>query len=283
MALGVGGMIFYSGGNTIPEITLQNLHPNGTPIWPVMFISVACGAISGFHATQSPLMARCMRSEKSGRNVFYGAMVAEGIIALIWAAAGAAFYNGTGGLLTALGQGQASVVYEICFTLLGPIGAVIAMIGVIACPISSADTAYRSARLTLADWFNFDQKPIRNRLILTVPLLGVGAFLTQIDVQIIWRYFSWSNQTLAMIALWAASVYLLKRGRAYLVTALPATFMSAVSCTYILMAEEGMRLSTSVAYPIGILFAAGCLGMFTYSCIMKKGKKYGASCWRCEF
>ena len=263
MALGVGGMILFSGNYTIPEITLQNLHPNGTPIWPVMFISVACGAISGFHATQSPLMARCMRSEKSGRNVFYGAMVAEGIIALIWAAAGAAFYNGTGGLLTALGQGQASVVYEICFTLLGPIGAVIAMIGVIACPISSADTAYRSARLTLADWFNFDQKPIRNRLILTVPLLGVGAFLTQIDVQIIWRYFSWSNQTLAMIALWAASVYLLKRGRAYLVTALPATFMSAVSCTYILMAEEGMRLSTSVAYPIGILFAAGCLGMFT--------------------
>jgi len=272
MALGVGGMILFSGNYTIPEITLQNLHPNGTPIWPVMFISVACGAISGFHATQSPLMARCMRSEKSGRNVFYGAMVAEGIIALIWAAAGAAFYNGTGGLLAALGQGQASVVYEICFTLLGPVGAVIAMIGVIACPISSADTAYRSARLTLADWFNYDQKPIKNRLVLTVPLLGVGAFLTQIDVQIIWRYFSWSNQTLAMIALWAASVYLLKRGRAYLVTALPATFMSAVSCTYILMAEEGMRLSTSVAYPIGILFAAGCLGMFTYSCIMKKGK-----------
>ena len=272
MALGVGGMILFSGNYTIPEITLQNLHPNGTPIWPVMFISVACGAISGFHATQSPLMARCMRSEKSGRNVFYGAMVAEGIIALIWAAAGAAFYNGTGGLLAALGQGQASVVYEICFTLLGPIGAVIAMIGVIACPISSADTAYRSARLTLADWFNYDQKPIKNRLVLTVPLLGVGAFLTQIDVQIIWRYFCWSNQTLAMIALWAASVYLLKRGRAYLVTALPATFMSAVSCTYILMAEEGMRLSTSVAYPIGILFAVGCLGMFTYSCILRKGK-----------
>ena len=272
MALGVGGMILFSGNYTIPEITLQNLHPNGTPIWPVMFISVACGAISGFHATQSPLMARCMRSEKSGRNVFYGAMVAEGIIALIWAAAGAAFYNGTGGLLAALGQGQASVVYEICFTLLGPIGAVIAMIGVIACPISSADTAYRSARLTLADWFNYDQKPIKNRLVLTVPLLGVGAFLTQIDVQIIWRYFSWSNLTLAMIALWAASVYLLKRGRAYLVTALPATFMSAVSCTYILMAEEGMRLSTSVAYPIGILFAVGCLGMFTYSCILRKGK-----------
>lgn len=272
MALGVGGMILFNGNYTIPEITLQNLHPNGTPIWPVMFISVACGAISGFHATQSPLMARCMKSEKNGRKVFYGAMVAEGIIALIWAAAGSAFYSGTGGLLTALANGQAPVVYEICFTLLGPIGAVIAMVGVIACPISSADTAYRSARLTLADWFKFDQKPIKNRLILTVPLLGVGAILTQIDVQIIWRYFSWSNQTLAMISLWAASVYLLKRGRAYLMTALPATFMSAVSCTYILMAQEGLRLPTAVAYPIGIVFALVCLGVFSYSCVLKKGK-----------
>ena len=119
---------------------------------------------------------------------------------LIWAAAGVAFYNGTGGLLEALGNGQSSVVYEICFKLLGPVGAVIAMIGVIACPISSADTAYRSARLTLADWFKIDQKPIKNRLALTVPLLAVGAVLTQVDVQVVWRYFSWSNQTLAMIA-----------------------------------------------------------------------------------
>lgn len=283
MALGVGGMILFSGNYTIPEITLQNLHPSGTPIWPVMFISVACGAISGFHATQSPLMARCMKSERTGRSVFYGAMVAEGIIALIWAAAGSAFYQGTGGLLTALGAGQASVVYEICFTLLGPIGAVIAMIGVIACPISSADTAYRSARLTLADWFKYDQKPLKNRLILTVPLLGIGAVLTQIDVQIIWRYFSWSNQTLAMIALWAASVYLFKRGRAYWVTALPATFMSAVSSTYILMAQEGMKLSTSIAYPAGILFAAACLATFVYNCVLRKGKNVSAPAGDVEF
>ena len=202
MALGVGGGILLKGYH-IPEITLTNLHPSNTPIWPIMFVSVACGAISGFHATQSPLMARCIRTEKDGRKVFYGAMVAEGIIALIWAAAGVAFYNGTGGLAEALSQGQSVVVYDICFTLLGPVGAVIAMIGVIACPVSSADTAYRSARLTLADWFNCDQKPVKNRLILTVPLLAVGAVLTQVDVQIVWRYFSWSNQTLAMIALWA--------------------------------------------------------------------------------
>lgn len=248
-----------------------------------MFISVACGAISGFHATQSPLMARCLTSERKGRTVFYGAMVAEGIIALIWAAAGVAFYNGTGGLLEALGGGQSAVVYEICFKTLGGVGAVIAMVGVIACPISSADTAYRSARLTLSDWFGIDQKPIKNRLILTIPLLGVGAILTQMDVQAVWRYFSWSNQTLAMIALWAASVYLYRRKRFYWMTALPATFMSAVSCTYILMASEGFRLSTAIAYPAGLLFAAVCLGTFVYTCVLGKGKNADAETFDTDF
>ena len=157
MALGVAGGILF-GGYTIPEITLSNLHPKGTPIWPVMFVSVACGAISGFHATQSPIMARCIQNERQGRSIFYGAMVAEGIIALIWAAAGVAFYQGTGGLLTALGGGQSAVVYEICFTLLGPVGAVIAMIGVIACPVSSADTAYRSARLTPVSYTHLSRR-----------------------------------------------------------------------------------------------------------------------------
>ena len=282
MALGVGGAIVL-GDYTIPEITLQNLHPKGTPIWPTMFISVACGAISGFHATQSPLMARCLTNERKGRSVFYGAMVAEGIIALIWAAAGVAFYNGTGGLVEALAGGQASVVYEICFKTLGGVGAVIAMIGVIACPISSADTAYRSARLTLADWFKIDQKPIKNRLILTIPLLGVGAVLTQMDVQAVWRYFSWSNQTLAMIALWAASVYLYRRKRLYWITALPATFMSAVSCTYILMADEGLKLSTAISYPIGIVFAALCLGTYVFTCVLRKGKHAEDACYDVDF
>jgi len=270
MAVGVGGSIVL-GDYTIPEITLQNLHPANTPIWPTMFISVACGAISGFHATQSPLMARCMQDERNGRKVFYGAMVAEGIIALIWAAAGVAFYNGTGGLSEALKGGQANVVYEICFKTMGGVGAVIAMIGVIACPISSADTAYRSARLTLADWFKYDQKPIKNRMILTVPLLAVGAILTQIDVQAVWRYFSWSNQTLAMISLWAAGVYLFRRKRCYWIAVLPATFMSAVSSTYILMAQEGLKLSSAIAYPAGLIFAAACFGTFVYTCVLGKG------------
>jgi carbon starvation protein CstA len=263
MALGViGGIIFK--GYTIPEITLSNLHPNNTPIWPMMFVSVACGAISGFHATQSPIMARCMKTEKDGKKIFYGAMVAEGVIALIWAAAGTAFYGSTGGLQTALTElgGQGPVVYDITSKLLGPIGAVFAMIGVIACPISSGDTAFRSARLVISDWFNVDQRSITKRLLLSIPVLGVGAILTQMDVQMIWRYFSWSNQTLAMIALWAGAVYLHKNGRNGWMAALPATLMSGVSLTYIMMAKEGFKLSSTVSYPAGIIFAAVCLGLF---------------------
>lgn len=263
MAVGVGAGILLQ-GYTIPEITFENLHPKGTAVWPFMFVTVACGAISGFHATQSPLMARCIGDERNGRKIFYGAMVLEGIIALVWAAAGVAFYNTTGGLQEAitLYNGQGGVVYEICNTLLGPAGAVIAMVGVIACPISSADTAYRSARLTIADTFKMEQKSFKNRLIITVPLLAVGAALTQIDVTIIWRYFSWSNQTLAMIALWAAGTYLAKYKKNFWIAIIPATFMSAVSCTYILMAPEGFKLSSMISYPAGIIFAVACFCIF---------------------
>lgn len=263
MAVGVASGIIIK-GYTIPELTLENLHPAKVSIWPFMFITVACGAISGFHATQSPLMARCMASEKDGRKIFYGAMVAEGVIALIWAAAGVAFYQTTGGLqeaLTRLG-GQGGVVYEICNSLLGPVGSVIAMIGVIACPISSGDTAFRSARLVIADWFKIDQKPIKTRLAVTIPLLTVGAILSQVDVTIIWRYFSWSNQTLAMIALWAAGAYLVKNKIQPWLAVIPATFMSAVSFTYILMAPEGLKLGTNIAYPVGIMFAVVCFVAF---------------------
>ncbi|MDD4844603.1 MAG: carbon starvation protein A [Anaerotignum sp.] len=270
MALGVAGGIIIK-GYTIPEISFSNLHPKGTAIWPFMFITVACGAISGFHATQSPLMARCMKSEKDGRKIFYGAMVCEGIIALIWAAAGVAFYETTGGLAEAITRlgGQGGVVYEICNTLLGPIGAVIAMIGVIACPISSGDTAFRSARLVISDWFKIDQQKIKTRLMVTIPLLAIGALLSQVDITVMWRYFSWSNQTLAMIALWAGAAYLRKNNILPWIAAVPATFMSAVSCTYILMAPEGFKLSAAISYPAGIAFAVICLGLFIVK-VMKK-------------
>ncbi len=224
-----------------------------------MFITVACGAISGFHATQSPMIAKCITSEKQGRGIFYGAMISEAVIALIWAAAGVAFYGATDILNNAISTlGQSGTVYEISNTMLGVAGGALAVIGVVVCPITSGDTAFRSARLILAEITHLDQKRIRNRLIITLPLLGIGAVLTQLDFNVLWRYFSWSNQTLAMIALWVATAYLLKEGRKQavtLLTALPAAFMSAVSMTYILMAEEGFALSADIAYPAGGAFA----------------------------
>jgi len=260
----LGGTL--AGGYTVPELTLRDLHPDGLPVWPYMFVTVACGAISGFHATQSPMIAKCITSEKQGRPVFYGAMIAESVIALIWAAAGVAFYGATGGLAAALASlGQSGVVYEISNTMLGVVGGALAVVGVVVCPITSGDTAFRSARLILAEITRLDQKKIGNRLLITLPLLGVGAVLTQLDFNVLWRYFSWSNQTLAMIALWVMTAYLLREGRgrlASLMTALPAAFMSAVSLTYILMAKEGFGLSQTVAYPAGVLFAAALVAVY---------------------
>ena len=265
MAVGVGIGIF-TNGYSIPEIQFANLHPDKTPIWPMMFVSVACGAISGFHATQSPLMARCCKSEKESHMVFYGAMVCEGIIALVWAAAGSAVYEKTGGLTTGLTEmlanGQSTCVYDICTKTMGGIGIVLAMLGVIACPITSGDTAFRSARLVIADWFKIDQKSITKRLVLCIPLLLAGAFISQLNYTVVWRYFSWSNQTLAMIALWTASMYLFKNKRNYLITVVPAVFMSAVSVTYFLCAPECLHLSVLVAYPVGIIAAVIFLGIF---------------------
>lgn len=266
MAVTIGGASLFGESYHIPEITLQDLHPEGLPIWPFMFVTVACGAISGFHATQSPMISKCITSEKVGRKVFYGAMIIESVIALVWAAAGVAFYGETGGLNEALSTiGQSGTVYEISNTMLGPIGGILAIIGVVACPITSGDTAFRSARLILAETFHLDQKAMKNRLVITIPLLGIGALLTQLDFNVLWRYFSWSNQTLAMIALWVASAYLLKNASnkyGALITAFPATFMSAVSLTYILMADEGFKLSASIAYPAGVCFAIVLFAVF---------------------
>ena len=177
MALGVGGAILLMPQYHMPELwdSLLITHPKGYPAWAMMFVTVACGAVSGFHATQSPMMARCMTSEKEGRTIFYGAMVAEGIIALIWAAAGVTFYNGVGPLQDALDAlTQGGVVKDICITLLGPVGGILAIIGVVACPITSGDTAFRSARLTIADWFHLDQSNVGKRAALSVPLLAVA-------------------------------------------------------------------------------------------------------------
>ena len=216
------------------------------------------------------MVAKCITSEKEGKKVFYGAMMMESVIALVWAAGGVAFYGATGGLNQALSSlGQSGVVYDISTGMLGPVGGVIAIIGVVACPITSGDTAFRSARLILSELTGLNQKSIRNWLIITIPLLAAGAVLTQLNFNVLWRYFSWSNQTLAMISLWVATAYLLKTNSAKfasLVTALPATFMSAVSMTYILVADEGFKLGTNIAYPVGICFASVCFVIYVVVC-----------------
>lgn len=267
MAVGIYVGII-AGGYTVPEINMTNLHPEGLPVWPYMFITVACGAISGFHATQSPMISKCISSEYEGRKIFYGAMLSESVIALTWAAGGVAYYGTTQALNNALTTlGQSGVVYDISTGMLGGIGGILAIIGVIACPITSGDTAFRSARLILSEMTGLNQKYIRNRLIITIPLLGIGALLTQLDFNVLWRYFSWSNQTLAMVSLWVATSYLLKNAKKpfySLMTACPATFMSGVSMTYILMAEEGFSISKNIAYPIGMAFAVACFAIYLY-------------------
>lgn len=278
----IGGILFSGGEYRIPEISLKNLYPDGTPVWPYMFITVACGAVSGFHATQSPMIAKCIRSEKEGRAVFYGAMICEAVIALVWAAAGVAFYGATDMLSKALLDGASNVVYEISTGLLGVFGGVLAVAGVIVCPITSGDTAFRSARLILAETFRLDQKKIKNRLLITIPLLVIGGLLTWFAIaddngfQIIWRYFSWSNQTLAMIALWVSTAYLIKKGKyrfGSLITAFPATFMTAVSVTYIVTAQEGFRLSAAIAYPVGAGVAAALFVIYLVMLIRHDRKR----------
>ena len=269
MAVGVAFGIFTNSEYVIPEIwtNFTNMHPSGTAVWPFMFITVTCGAISGFHSTQSPLMARCMKSEKQGHFVFYGAMTAEGVIALIWAAAGCSIYVVTGGLSTglaeALSAGQSAAIYDVCSKTMGGVGVALAMVGVIVCPITSGDTAFRSARLTIADWFGINQNKWKNRLMLCVPVLGVGAIVRKLDYSII-TLLCWTNQTLAMIVLWTASMFLYMEKKNYWITVVPATFMSAVSITYFVAAGECLNLGTAIAYPVGIIGAIAFLGIFLF-------------------
>ena len=275
----IGGIIFSGGKYTIPELSFVNWHPDSTPVWPYMFITVACGAVSGFHATQSPMIAKCIKTEKDGRKVFYGAMISEAVIALVWAAAGVSFYGTTELLNKALANGASNVVYEISTGVLGAIGGVLAIAGVVICPITSGDTAFRSARLILAETFRLEQKKIKNRLLITIPLLIVGGLLTWFAVvndngfQIIWRYFSWSNQTLAMIALWVSTAYLLKEGKykfGSLLTAFPAAFMTAVSLTYIFMAQEGFHLNWTISYIVGAVTAVILFSVYLFILLRKK-------------
>lgn len=260
-------------GYHIPELNFSSIHnyhvnPDKFPVFPMLFITIACGAISGFHSTQSPLMARCLTNEKYGRRVFYGAMITEGVVALIWAAISMSFFGGLRELnevMTANNGNAAFVVNEISNSLLGKFGGFLALLGVVAAPITSGDTAFRSARLIVADFLSYKQEPIKNRLFVSIPLFVVGFLLTQINFAIIWRYFAWSNQTLAMVVLWAITVYLAQERKFYWITLIPAVFMTAVTTTYLLLAPEGFSLPKDISYLLGALLSVmSFVGFFVY-------------------
>ena len=268
MALGIMGGMFFNESAAMPEMQLANLHPKGDdmPIYPLMFITVACGAISGFHATQSPLMSRCLKSERLARPVFYGAMVSESVIALIWAAAAITFFHGTDALATEMNaHGAGGVVYQITGGFLGDgIGMILAMIGVVVCPITSGDTALRSARLILSDWFKMPQDKIKNRLTFALPLILLTGIISQLDFNAVWRYFAWVNQSIATIMLWTGTIYMVQKldGKAYFAALIPAFLMTIVTVTYIFYAPEGLQLPLSISTSAGLTCAAICLVQF---------------------
>ena len=259
----------------IPEITdgIKNMHPKAesNPIYPMMFVSIACGAISGFHATQSPMMARCMSNEKQGRPIFFGAMITEGIVALVWAAAATFFFSPEGqelfGITNAkVNSDAASIVHIISYRWLGIIGGFLAILGVIAAPISTGDTAFRSARLIVADFLNMEQKSIKKRLLISIPMFIIAIAILIFSLayedgfEIIWRYFAWSNQVLAVITLWAITMFLKtkRNGWWWLISFIPAIFMTSMTTTFILYAKIGIGLSYNIAVISGILFTLFC-------------------------
>jgi len=253
------------------SMMFTNMNPNDLPLWPALFITIACGAISGFHATQSPLMARCVENESNGRFVFYGAMIGEGAIALIWCALALSFFGSVESLSEAVSAGgPGTVVYDTSIGLLGVFGGIVAFLGVVILPITSGDTAFRSSRLIMAEYFNMPQKSIRNRLLMALPLFVLGAILTQVDFGIIWRYFGFANQTTAVMMLWTASAYLLRHDKLHWVATIPAMFMTTVVITFILNSSTlGFGLGIDLATTLGVI---AMLMITTYVIKKSKGK-----------
>lgn len=246
-AVGIGFSLIITGAE-IPELTFANLHPDNIPIFPLLFLTISCGALSGFHATQSPIISRTTQNEKQGRKIFYGMMITEGVIAMIWAAAGMSLFYGTDLSALIAASGPAAAVSEISITLLGAVGGTIAVLGVIVLPITSGDTAFRSARMIIADYFSIGQRKMMNRLWVALPLFVIAFALTKMDFTILWRYFSWANQSTAMIALWVGAMYLILSGKNHWIASIPATFMTMVTFTYIINAPIGFGLPMNIAY-----------------------------------
>lgn len=265
-----GGLlvVLLSGSVTIPDGFSDGLQSRfgdeAHPVFPMMFVSIACGAISGFHATQSPMMARCLKNEKLARPVFYGAMVAEGLVALIWAAAAIAFTGSYDNLreYMASHSGAGALVHEISVEWLGAVGGFLALLGVIAAPITTGDTALRSARLIIADFLHIDQSKFMKRLLVSLPVFAATFALMMMDFNVLWRYFAWSNQTLSAFTLWAATVYLARHGKAYVICLVPALFMTAVVVSYILFAPSpegfglGLPLASGIAVAVDVIVGA---------------------------
>ena len=246
-------------------------------IFPCLFITIACGAISGFHATQSPLMARCMKSERRGRTIFYGAMITEGMVALVWATVSMWFFYDApqpgyeqiaGGAAKGFQTSAPMVVSLVCNDWLGVLGGILAMLGVVAAPITSGDTAFRSARLIIAQAIRLDQRPKLNRLYICVPLFVVsfGLLVWQIanpdGFNTIWQYFGWANQTLSVFTLWTITVYLVRRGKPYVITLVPAVFMSCVCSTFLVVSKTALGLSMTAGWGVCAVVAVVALVWF---------------------
>nr|WP_321455682.1 carbon starvation protein A [uncultured Cohaesibacter sp.] len=264
MTIGIVFGLIYHGYEFLPNKDLTtSVHPKDLPLFPLLFITLSCGALSGFHSTQSPLMARCMRNEKNGRLVFYGAMIAEGVIGLIWATAGMTFYESPEAMQAVIASGSpAAVVNEVSTTLLGTFGGFLAILGVVVLPITSGDTAFRSTRLILAETFKLDQTKIAKRLMIALPLFAVAFVISLVDFNIIWRYFGWSNQMLSMLVLWSAAIWLAQKGKLHWIATVPATFMTAVDAAFILQAQIGFNLPPNISNIIGVIAAAAALIAF---------------------
>ncbi len=249
---------------SLPELSDGLAPMNGGSIFPAMFITIACGAISGFHATQSPLMARCMRSERMGRPIFYGAMITEGIVALVWATISIYFFYGDGGrellgVQPELSMAAPKVVATVSEGWLGLFGGLLALLGVVAAPITSGDTALRSARLIVADFLRMEQHTVRSRLYISLPIFAVtlGLLWTNISgadgFNVIWQYFGWANQTLAVFTLWAIAVYLARRHKPYVIMLLPAIFMTVVCTAFIVMSPIALGAGETAGYVVSAL------------------------------
>lgn len=261
-AVGVGVGLVVKGA-PIPELSLSNFHPDNAPIFPLLFLTISCGALSGFHATQTPIISRTTQSEKQGRKIFYGMMIAEGIIAMIWAAAAMSLFNGYGGLNEMLAAGgPAGIVSQASTAMLGAVGGTLAVLGVIVLPITSGDTAFRSARMIIADYFKYSQAKITNRLWIALPLFVLSFALTKIDFTILWRYFSWANQSTAVIALWVGAMYLFIAKKNYWIAMIPGMFMTTAVTSYILNAQIGFGLPLAISNISAIIVTAGITALF---------------------